>query len=156
MFWLRQTKQILSPLALLWGFPGGSDGKESPHNERDPGLAPGLGRSQGEGNGSPLQYSCLENSMDRGACWAAVHGVVESWTWLQWLSIHEQSRGENQALHCACLDSGSFYSADKDYLCLLSIVFRWCRNLGKSDPGRLSDAFFQIGNVNYLHISMPR
>ena len=74
MFQLRQTKQILSSLALLWGFPGGSDGKESPHNERDPGLVPGLGRSQGEGKGSPLQYSCLENSMDSGACWATVHG----------------------------------------------------------------------------------
>ena len=45
-------------------------------------LIPGLGRSPGEGNGNPLQYSCLENSMDREACWAAVHGVAKSWTWL--------------------------------------------------------------------------
>ena len=45
--------------------PGGSDGKESVCNARDPVLIPGLGRSPGEGNGSPLQYSCLENSMDR-------------------------------------------------------------------------------------------
>ena len=43
-------------------------------------LIPGLGRSPGEGNGNPLQYSCLENSMDREACWAAVHGVAKSWT----------------------------------------------------------------------------
>ena len=49
------------------GFPGGSDGKESGYNEGGLGLAPGLGRSPGEGNGNPLQYSCLENSMDRGA-----------------------------------------------------------------------------------------
>ena len=49
------------------GFPGGSDGKESACNARDPGLIPGSGRSPGEGNGSPLQYSCLENPTDRGA-----------------------------------------------------------------------------------------
>ena len=46
----------------------------------DPGSIPGLGRSPGEGNGNPLQYSCLENSMDRGAWWATVHGVANSWT----------------------------------------------------------------------------
>jgi len=47
------------------GFPGGSDGKESACNARDPDLILGLGRSPGEGNGNPLQYSCLDNSMDR-------------------------------------------------------------------------------------------
>ena len=51
----------------IWGFPGGSDGKESAFNAGDPGSTPGSGRSPGEGNGNPLQYSCLENSMDRGA-----------------------------------------------------------------------------------------
>ena len=49
------------------GFLGGSDGKESACNAGDPGLIPGSGRSPGEGNGNPLQYSCLENSVDRGA-----------------------------------------------------------------------------------------
>ena len=49
------------------GFPGGSDGKASAHNAGDPGSIPGWGRSPGEGNGNLLQYSCLENSMDRGA-----------------------------------------------------------------------------------------
>ena len=49
------------------GFPGGSDGKVSACNVEDLGLIPGLGRSPGEGNGNPLQYSCLENSMDEGA-----------------------------------------------------------------------------------------
>jgi len=47
-------------------FPGGSDGKQSACKVEDPSLIPGLGRSPGEGNGNPLQYSCLENSMDRG------------------------------------------------------------------------------------------
>ena len=51
-------------------FPGGSDGKESPCNAGDPGLIPGSGRSRGEGNDYPLQYPCLENSMDREAWWA--------------------------------------------------------------------------------------
>ena len=57
------------------GFPGGSDGKESAHIEGDPGSIPELGRYPGEGNGNPLQYSCLENSMDRGAWEATVHEV---------------------------------------------------------------------------------
>ena len=64
-------------------FPGGSDGKESACNAGDPGLIPGLGRSPGEGNGNPLQYSCLENSMDRGAWQATVHGVAKSQTQLR-------------------------------------------------------------------------
>ena len=62
------------------GFPGGSDGKESACNAGDPGSIPGSGRFSGEGNGNSLQYSCLENSMDRGAWWAVVHGVTESET----------------------------------------------------------------------------
>ena len=60
----------------LRGFPGDSGGKESACNAGDPGLIPGLGRFPGERNGYPIQYSCLENSMDRGAWWAAVHGVA--------------------------------------------------------------------------------
>ena len=62
------------------GFPGGSDGKASARNAEDPGSIPGSGRSPGEGNGNPLQYSCLENSMDGGAWWATVHGVAKSQT----------------------------------------------------------------------------
>ena len=60
------------------GFPSGSEGKESDCNAGDPGSIPGLGRSPGEGNGSPLQYSYLENFMDRGASLATVHGVAKS------------------------------------------------------------------------------
>ena len=59
-------------------FPGGSDGKASVYNAGDLGSIPGQGRSAGEGNGNPLQYYCLENSMDRGAWQATVHSIAES------------------------------------------------------------------------------
>ena len=65
------------------GFPGGSDGKESACRAGDPGSIPGLGRSPGEGNGNPLQCSCLENPVDQGAWWATVHGVAKSRTQLR-------------------------------------------------------------------------
>ena len=61
---------------------GGSDGKESACNAGDPGSIPGSGRAPGEGNGYLLQCSCFENSMDRGAWWATVHGVPKNWTQL--------------------------------------------------------------------------
>ena len=60
------------------GFPGGSEGKESALNAGDLGLIPGRGRSPGEVNGYPLQYSCLEDSMDRGDWQATVQGVAKS------------------------------------------------------------------------------
>ena len=60
--------------------PGSSDGKESTCNAGDPDSIPGSGRSLGEGNGYPLQYSCLENSTDRGPWQATVHGVAKSQT----------------------------------------------------------------------------
>ena len=62
------------------GFPGGSDGKESACNAGDPGSIPELGRSLGERNGYPLQYSFLKNSMDRGARQATVHRVTKNQT----------------------------------------------------------------------------
>ena len=62
------------------GLPGGSDGKNYACNAGDPSSVPELGRSSGEGNGYPLQYSCLENSMDRGGWQATVHGVTKRQT----------------------------------------------------------------------------
>ena len=69
LFWL--------PPRVMRGFPGGSDSKESACSAGDPGWTPGSGRSPGEGNGHPLQYSCLGSPMDRGAWWARVHGVAK-------------------------------------------------------------------------------
>ena len=63
-----------------WGFPCSSISKESACSSGNLGLIPGSERSSGEGNGNPLHYSCLENLMDRKACWAPVHGVAESGT----------------------------------------------------------------------------
>ena len=65
------------------GFPGGSDGKASARNAGDLGSISRLGRSLGEGNGNPLQFSCLENSMEGGAWWATVQGVAKSRTRLR-------------------------------------------------------------------------
>ena len=58
-------------------FPGGPVAKNPPANTGDMGFIPGLGRSPGEGNGYPLQYSCLGNPVDRGAWWAMVHGITK-------------------------------------------------------------------------------
>ena len=65
-------------LLSVQDFPGGSDGKVSAYNAGDPGLIPGSGKSLGEGNGDQLQYSCLENPMDRGAWQATVHGIAKT------------------------------------------------------------------------------
>jgi len=71
---------LKASIAHTWGFPYGSAGKESVCSTGDPGSIPGLGRSPGDGNDNPLKYPCLENLMDTGAWWAAVHGVAESGT----------------------------------------------------------------------------
>ena len=68
--------------AYICDFPGGLDGKASVYNAGDLGSIPGWEKYSGEGNGNPLPYSCLENSMDRGAWWATVHGVAVSQTQL--------------------------------------------------------------------------
>ena len=78
---LRSTDSTLSSI-LKPSLPGGSDGKESACNARNWSSVPGVGRSPGEGNGSPPQYSCLEKSMDRGAWRATVHGLAKSQTQL--------------------------------------------------------------------------
>ena len=75
--WATSLSFFLSSFILLKVFPGGLDGKESACNAAGAGLILGSGRSPGEGNGNLLQYSCLENSIDRGAWQATVHGTAE-------------------------------------------------------------------------------
>ena len=80
--WWKGTLAYAIASVLEWFIPGGSDDKESACNAGDLGLIPGLGRSPGGRHGNLLQYSCLQNPMDRGAYSATVHGVTKSWTWL--------------------------------------------------------------------------
>ena len=77
----------------------------SAHNEGDPGLIPGLGRSPGEGNGNPLQYSCPENPMDGGAWWATIHGVAKSRTRLSdfTFTFHFHALEKEMATHSGVL-----------------------------------------------------
>ena len=88
-----------------WSFPGGSGRKESACNVGDPGSVPGLGRSPGEGNGYPLQYTCLENSMDRGASQATIHGVTKS----QCIGYHVICIQRQFYLFCFNLDTIYFF-----------------------------------------------
>ena len=75
-FSISPSNAYLGLTSFTMGFPGGSDGKASACDAGDLGLIPGSGRPPGEGNGNPLQFSCLENPMDRGAWWVPVHGVA--------------------------------------------------------------------------------
>ena len=90
--WLKQLSSISSK-KYMWGFPGGTSDKEPTcqcRRHRDMGSILGLGRCPGRGHGTPLQYSCLENPMDRGVWWSTVHGVAKSQTWLKRLSTPTQ------------------------------------------------------------------
>ena len=108
---LFQSNFYWSIIAL--GFPGGSDGKKSACNVGNPGLIPGLGRSPGEGNGNPLQYSCLEDPMDRGAWWATVHGVTKSWT--------QQSGWAHTDKYCICKMQWNIHHISK----VFQVWFNW-------------------------------
>ena len=95
--WLTHTHNykkwsysVVSATSFM-GFPGGSVVKYLPANAGDPGSIPGSGWSPGKGHGNPLQYSCLENPMDREAWQATVYRVAKSWTQLEWLSTHTRT-----------------------------------------------------------------
>ena len=98
-----ETCNCLSVCSFLQVFPGGSVVKNLPANVGDGGWTPGSRRAPGEGNGNPLQYSCLGNPMDRGAWRATVHGVAKSQTWL--------------SLSLPSLVSKSLFSAPVSLLC---------------------------------------
>ena len=94
-----------------WGLSRWLSGKEYSCQAGDAGSIPGLGRSPGEGDGNPFQYSCLENPMDRGAWWATVHGVTKSWTRL---NTHSQTLLTSQPL--ILLSGGSYHYQCRVYL----------------------------------------
>ena len=89
----------------MGGFPGGSEDKASACNVGDPGSIPGLGRSPGEGNGNPLQYSCQENPMDREVWRATVHGVAKSQTRLSDFThtLHTHLVQRSTQIYCEAL-----------------------------------------------------
>ena len=94
IFFFFFKDEVLMGLLHSKGFPGGSVSKKSACNVGEPCSIPGSERSPGEGNGNPLQYSCLENSMDRGAWWATVYGVTKSQTQLNDWHFHCIARNE--------------------------------------------------------------
>ena len=96
------------PTSRAHGFPRSSVGKESACNAGDLGSIPGSGRSPGEGNGNPLQYSCLENPMDREAWWVIVHGVAKSQTRLSDETTTSRAQGSNFSTFLAALVTVSF------------------------------------------------
>ena len=105
------------------GFPGGSDGKESACNVGYLGSIPGLGRSPGGGHGNPLQYSCLENPMHRGAWQAVVCSLAQSLTRLKQLSTHMCKH--SCVSFCVNINCAFFFWAAlglRCFLCRLSLV----------------------------------
>ena len=107
-------------LIFVVDFPGGSDSKASTYNVGDPGQIPWSGRSPGEGNGNALQYCCLVNPMDRGAWWAAVHGVVPIlnqktwWTMSKEMEKHEKE-GRNIWNICKIFGRGFLNLVHQDF-----------------------------------------
>ena len=103
---LKILYDLLTFYVHLWDFPGSSDSKESAYNAGDPGSISGSGRSPGEGNGNPLHYSCLENSMDRGVQWATVPGghkesdMTEKLTLSRYINIQIQCVIPNVLPNC--------------------------------------------------------
>ena len=96
-----------------------------------------------EGNGNPLQYSYLENSMERGAWWAAVHGVAQSWTWLKQFSMHACiGEGNGNPLQYSCLenprDRGAWWAA----ICGVVQSWIWLKHFSSSSGNQLNNSLF--------------
>ena len=96
---LQENKCWFILFTSYLGFTNSSAGKNPPAVQETQFLIPGLGRSPGGGNGNTLQYSCLENPMDRGAWWATVHGVPKSQIQLKWHSVHTTYLQSTWAFH---------------------------------------------------------
>ena len=115
---------------VMWGLPQWLSSKESARSAEDTGSIPGWGRSPGGGHGNPLQYSCLENPVDRGAWWATVHGVIKSQTQLKGPSpscvmVFEDTAGNWEIKDCPvlCRQIIEVFPSDDIVLMLLLIHF---------------------------------
>ena len=118
----------------MLGFPGGSDGKESACNVADPGSNPGLERFPGKGHHNSLQYSCLQNAIDRGAWWAIVHGVTESGT-TEWQTLPERE-GRNQ-LPTLCYFSWVIFCSSSVFEVSANCFILLCSSTVVKGPGEV-------------------
>ena len=111
----------------LYGFPGASEVKAIACKERDPGSIPGSGRSPGEGSGNPLQYSCMENPMDRGAWWVTVYGVAKSRTRLSdFIRIYIYIYGLQNSLFSQCSICGTVTNCHLFFTLFVRILLLHC------------------------------
>ena len=125
-------------------FPGGASGQNPTANAediRDAGLIPGSGRFPGGEHGNPLQYSCLENPMDRGAWWAIVHRVTKSWAWLKRHCTHVHVHTHTYNILCVFVAQ----------LCLTL-----CDSKDRSPPGSSVHGILQARTLKWLAISFSR
>ena len=122
---------------MYTGFPGGSSGKESARQCRRHGFHPELGRSPGRGNGDRLQHSCLENPMDRGAWWAAVHGVAKESDMTEQLGTHKIKSRSDRA--CSLFSPSSLFSGKE------TNVHNWPR------PVVFISLFFVLDHLTLLY-----
>ena len=152
-----------SVLPFHLGFPRSSVGKESACSAGDPGLIPGLGRSPGEGNGNPLQHSCLENPIDRGARSTTIHGVAR-------VGHDLATKSASSPFHlayvfrfsvCFCYFSSNFYQMQQKSFCIhicarAQSCLTLCDSTNSSPPGFSVHEIFQARILQWVAISFPR
>ena len=126
--------------------------KNPPASKRDQGSIPGLGRCPGGGNGYTLQYSSLENPVDRGAWWATVHGVAKSWTWLSnWAHSHSVPMAET-VIHLPKGGILSHFHCDSDLF-----SEKWHRKMilpHHSFPGRKTELTSETEIIKFWEVSI--
>ena len=131
----------------IWGLSRWCSGKNPPAYVGDVGSIPGLGRSPGERNGNPLQYSCLENSMDRGAWQTAVHRVTESWTRLSnWQHMEYTHTHTHTYIHI-CITESLCCIAEINTTLLSQLYFNKIKN--KRSWGKQ-----EVKNVKFIQLSV--